>query len=77
MQYDVSKDPEFISGEKTADQILEEFMSVWEGGKKEDSVTRDEFLAYYKSATSAFPASSCDLSADLCFPLVCRHFRKH
>ncbi len=46
--YDVSKNPDVISGKKTPAEAITEFMSQWETDKADGIVTRDEFLDYYK-----------------------------
>ena len=52
MAYDVSFHPDFIAKKKTKDQILREFLDVFDDGEKDGVVTRDEFAKYY-SAISA------------------------
>jgi len=52
-KYDTSKHPEVISGKKTPDEVLVEFMSQWEGGVKDGHVTKDEFLDYYKDVSAS------------------------
>ena len=51
--YDVSEHPDFISGRKTSDEILREFMTVWETHKRDGIVTIEEFEDYYKDISSS------------------------
>ena len=51
--YDVSSHPDFISGAKTADQILLEFMDMWDTKKKDHIVILDEFKDYYKDLSAS------------------------
>lgn len=50
--YDVSFHPDFQSGRKSKDEILREFMGVWETHKKDGIVTREEFIDYYKDISA-------------------------
>uniref|UniRef100_A0A7S1CH19 EF-hand domain-containing protein n=1 Tax=Bicosoecida sp. CB-2014 TaxID=1486930 RepID=A0A7S1CH19_9STRA len=52
--YDVSQNPDVVSGKKTADEALTEFMSQWEGATTTDGIiTREEFLDYYKDVSAS------------------------
>lgn len=52
--YDVSEHPAFISGQKTKEEILLEFMEQWENMDKPDGiVTREEFADYYKDVSAS------------------------
>lgn len=51
--YDVSFHPEFQSGRKTKDEILAEFMTVWETHKLDHIVTIEEFEDYYKDISAS------------------------
>lgn len=51
--YDPSFHPEFQSGRKTGEEILREFMSVWETHKKDGIVTIEEFEDYYKDISAS------------------------
>lgn len=51
--YDVSMHPDFQNGSKSADQILRDFMSVWETHKKDGIVTIEEFEDYYKDMSAS------------------------
>ncbi|CAN0407894.1 unnamed protein product, partial [Ectocarpus fasciculatus] len=47
-RYDASRHPDVISGRKTANQVLEEFLDTFDvGGEKDGKVTRNEFENYY------------------------------
>jgi len=64
--YDVSFHPDFRSGRKTKDEVLREFMSVWETHKKDGIVTVEEFEDYYKDV-------SCSVDEDDYFELMIRN----
>lgn len=66
MAYDVSFHPDFQSGRKTKDEILREFMCVWETHKKDGIVTVEEFEDYYKDV-------SCSVDEDDYFELMIRN----
>ena len=52
--YDVSKHPQFLSGERTKDSILLEFLSGFDvGGTKDDKVTKQEFRNYYRNISAS------------------------
>ena len=51
--YDVSFHPDFRSGRKTAEEILSDFMSVWETHKRDQIVTIEEFEDYYKDISAS------------------------
>lgn len=53
MAYDVSFHPDFQSGKKTADEVLRDFMSVWETHKRDGIVTIEEFEDYYKDLSAS------------------------
>ena len=49
-KYDASKHPEVLSGAKSQEEILKEFVSCFEvGGDVDGFVTKDEFLEYYEN----------------------------
>lgn len=45
--------PDFQSGRKTADEVLAEFMTVWETHKRDGIVTVEEFEDYYKDMSAS------------------------
>jgi len=51
--YDVSQHPDFQSGRKSAQEVLLEFMSVWETRKRDGIVTVEEFEDYYKDMSAS------------------------
>jgi len=51
--YDVSYHPDFQSGRKSADEILSDFMSLWETHKRDHIVTIEEFEDYYKDISAS------------------------
>jgi len=51
--YDVSQNPEVISGKRTTKEALIEFMSQWEDGEKDGVVTYEEFENYYKDISAS------------------------
>eukprot|EP00981_Chlorochromonas_danica_P005725 scaffold1182_cov229-Ochromonas_danica.AAC.1 len=54
MAYDASKHPDVISGKRTAEQVLLEFLEGFDvGGDKDNKVTRQEFENYYAGISSS------------------------
>jgi Ca2+-binding EF-hand superfamily protein len=55
--YDVSQNRDFIEGNKTKDQILEEFLTNFEGvkGNKDGIITLQEFFDYYTDLSMSIP----------------------
>ena len=51
--YDASYHPDFQSGRKTKEEVLREFMQVWETHKKDGIVTKEEFEDYYKDISAS------------------------
>mmetsp|Transcript_5995 Transcript_5995/g.5158 ORF Transcript_5995/g.5158 Transcript_5995/m.5158 type:complete len:120 (+) Transcript_5995:2-361(+) len=51
--YDASYHPDFQSGRKTQEEVLREFMQVWETHKKDGIVTIEEFEDYYKDISAS------------------------
>jgi Ca2+-binding EF-hand superfamily protein len=52
--YNVSKHPDVLSGKKTKDQVLLEFLDNFDvGGVKDGKVTREEFQNYYSTVSSS------------------------
>lgn len=44
--YDATQHPDVLAGKSTAEEVLREFMEVWDRNK-DGQVTREEFLEYY------------------------------
>jgi len=53
--YSAKLDPRVIKGELTEDDVLQEFLNVFEGGggNKDGKITMDEWLDYYKAVSSS------------------------
>ncbi len=51
--YNASRHPEVISGKKTADQVLTEFMSLWDTQEKDGIVSFEEFCDYYGDVSAS------------------------
>jgi calcyphosin len=51
--YDASFHPDFQSGRKTKEEIMREFMGVWETHKMDGIVTIEEFEDYYKDISAS------------------------
>jgi Ca2+-binding EF-hand superfamily protein len=51
--YDASFHPDFASGRKTKEEVLREFMTIWETHKKDGIVTMAEFEDYYKDVSAS------------------------
>lgn len=51
--YDPTFHPDFASGRKTKEEVLREFMSVWETHRKDGIVTHEEFIDYYKDISAS------------------------
>lgn len=51
--YDASHHPDFQSGRKSEEDIMREFMGVWETHKKDGIVTLEEFEDYYKDISAS------------------------
>ena len=53
-KFDPSKHPEVLSGAKTKDQVLREFLDTFDvGGEKDGKVTRKEFENYYRNISAS------------------------
>lgn len=53
-KYDASKHPDVIAGKRTAQEILREFLEVFEvGGVKDGKLTFDEFVNYYGNISAS------------------------
>ena len=51
--YDVSQNPEVISGKITPDEAFRKFMAQWETDKVDGIITLDEFMKYYQSVSAS------------------------
>ncbi len=51
--YDPSFHPDFQSGRKSREDVLRDFMGVWETHKRDGIVTREEFNDYYKDISAS------------------------
>jgi len=52
--YDASKHPDVLTGRKTRDEVLAEFLDTFDvGGEKDGMVTKDEFTNYYKNISAS------------------------
>lgn len=53
-RYQVANHPAVVKGEKTGEEVLNDFISVFEGpmGNKDGTVTKEEFLDYYAGVSA-------------------------
>lgn len=51
--YSARQHPKVQSGEKTEDQVLREFLDVFDSGNKDGKVTREEFINYYSGVSAS------------------------
>ena len=51
--YDPTYHPDFQSGRKSKEEVLREFMTVWETHKRDGIVTMEEFEDYYKDISAS------------------------
>ena len=57
--YNVTKHPQFLSGQRTKEDILLEFLSGFEvGGDKDGKVTREEFENYYAGMSASIDSDN-------------------
>jgi len=56
--YDVSRNPEFLEGRASKEQILTNFLNQFEGarGNKDGIITIDEFCDYYTDVSMSTPS---------------------
>jgi Ca2+-binding EF-hand superfamily protein len=56
--YDVSRNPEFLESRKTKEEILNDFLSNFEGarGDRNGSITKAEFWDYYTDLSTCLPS---------------------
>jgi len=53
-KYSADKHPDVISGDKTPEEVMREFLDTFDvGGEKDGKVTRNEFENYYKNISSS------------------------
>uniref|UniRef100_A0A6U0WUQ8 EF-hand domain-containing protein n=1 Tax=Rhizochromulina marina TaxID=1034831 RepID=A0A6U0WUQ8_9STRA len=50
--YDASKHPDVIAGKRTKQEILREFLDVFDGGEKDGQVFPNEFMRYYSNVSA-------------------------
>jgi Ca2+-binding EF-hand superfamily protein len=57
-KYDVTKNPEFIKGKKSREQILSEFLNQFEGakGNRNGIISKQEFFDYYTDLAMSTPS---------------------
>ena len=52
--YDASRHPDVVSGRKTEEEVLREFLTTFDvGGEVDGKVTRDEFTNYYANVSAS------------------------
>ena len=51
--YSVKDHPEVKAGKKSEEEALREFMDQWETDSKDGTITREEFLDYYKDVSAS------------------------
>ena len=51
--YDAGYHPDVQSGRKSHEEVLKEFMGVWETHRKDGIVTIEEFEDYYKDISAS------------------------
>ena len=65
--YNCKKNPKFMSGEKTEEEIFKEFLKNFEiGGHVNGKVTKEEFINYYSGVSAA-------IDTDVYFDLMMRN----
>merc|ERR1712100_497177 len=52
----VSMAPEVMSGEKTEQEVLTDFMAQWDTQDRDGVITRDEFVEYYRNISASIDA---------------------
>eukprot|EP00981_Chlorochromonas_danica_P003278 scaffold634_cov185-Ochromonas_danica.AAC.15 len=52
-KYDASKHPDVISGKRTNDEVLREFLDTFDTEEKDGKVTPSEFITYYANVSSS------------------------
>jgi Ca2+-binding EF-hand superfamily protein len=56
--YDASKHPEVVSGRKSADDVLREFMAQWDTVDLDGVITGDEFARYYEDVSASIDSDA-------------------
>ena len=51
--YDVTQHPKFKTGEMSKNDILSEFMAQWDKNVRDNKVTTDEFIDYYRDVSAS------------------------
>jgi Ca2+-binding EF-hand superfamily protein len=56
--YDVSKNPDYIQGKKTEDEVLMDFLNQFDGmkGNNDGKISWDEWLEYYTELSMSTPS---------------------
>jgi hypothetical protein len=56
--YDVSKNPDYIQGKKTEDEVLMEFLNQFDGmkGNNDGKISWEEWLEYYTELSMSTPS---------------------
>merc|ERR1711988_34234 len=54
--YDVSMSPEVMSGEKSEQEVLTDFMAQWDTQDRDGIITRGEFTEYYRNISASIDA---------------------
>ncbi len=52
-KYDASKHPDVISGKRSKEQVLREFLDTFDGDVKDGKVTLGEFCSYYSNVSAS------------------------
>ncbi|DAZ98398.1 TPA: hypothetical protein N0F65_000112, partial [Lagenidium giganteum] len=52
-KYSADKHPEVLSGKKTKDQVLRDFLDTFDGGEKDGKVHPNEFVRYYANVSAS------------------------
>ena len=53
MAYDVTQHPKFKTGEMSRNDILSEFMAQWDKNVRDNKVTKEEWLDYYRDVSAS------------------------
>merc|ERR1719164_84671 len=58
--YDVSMSPEVMSGEKSEQEVLTDFMAQWDTQDRDGIITRGEFTEYYRNISASIDADDLE-----------------